>query len=75
MRDQLTAKVAEDFAEGRKSQPCIHKHLCVLCEDLCVPLRFNALSDFVPAALVTVQSALVPALTAFLLRIEHDCKP
>ena len=75
MRDRLTAKVAEDFAEGSKGQRCIHKHLCVLCEDLGVPLRFNALSDFVQAALIAVQSALVPPLTAFLLRIEHDCKP
>ena len=75
MRDRLTAKVAEDFAEGRKGQRCIHKHLCVLCENLCVLLRFKSFAYFVQAVLVTVQSALVPALTAFLLRIEHDCKP
>ena len=74
MRDQLTAKVAEDFAEGRKGQPCIHKHLCVLCEDLCVPLRFNALSDFVQAAIVTVQSVFVPLPTTSLLRIVHGYK-
>ena len=74
MRDQLTAKVAEDFAEGRKGQPCIHKHLCVLCEALCIPLRFNFVSCFAQAVIVTVQSVFVPPPTTSLLRIVHGYK-
>jgi hypothetical protein len=48
--------------------------LCALSESLSVPLRFNFVSCFVQAAIVTVQSLFAPMLTTSLPHIAHDYK-